>query len=141
MTVIVTPNGFRAPTPFEMKFIDVDQLLQGVEAPINLDLAVDQDPRVIQPCFCWVKSIRIPFSDFSDGRGFSLAKSLRQLGFERILRAQGHIIADQFYLALQSGFTEIEIDSELARRQPESQWLEQIQRKTINYQQRLLKVA
>ncbi|MCY4447151.1 MAG: DUF934 domain-containing protein [Rhodobacteraceae bacterium] len=141
MSIIVTDKGFKLLLGKEQEFVGIETLFQGVESPINLDLPNDQDPRVIQPCFCWIKIIRIPFPNFSDGRGFSLAARLRQLGYEGILRAQGHIIADQYNLARQSGFDEIEIDEMLAKRQPESHWLKQAQKRTLSYQKRLLKVA
>ena len=85
--------------------------------------------------------IRIPFPDFNDGRGFSLAKRLRQLGYEGVLRAQGYLIADQYRMARLSGFDEIEIDDLLAARQPEWLWQSQVMKKNLSYQERLLKTG
>jgi len=44
--------------------------------------------------------------------------------FHRIhtIRAQGPLISDQFRYALSCGFDEVEIDAEIAARQPESHW-------------------
>ena len=53
--------------------------------------------------------IRIDFPNFADGRGFTLARLIRLLGFVGRLRAKGHIIADQYAMARRSGFDEVEI--------------------------------
>lgn len=66
--------------------------------------------------------VKIAFPSFSDGRGFTLARRLRDAGFSGRLRAAGHVIADQYAMARRSGFDEVEISDDLARRQPEDQW-------------------
>jgi uncharacterized protein (DUF934 family) len=66
--------------------------------------------------------IVIGFPAFSDGRGFSLARALRNKGYRGLLRACGHLIADQTYHAEACGFDEIEIPETLSARQPEAQW-------------------
>lgn len=67
--------------------------------------------------------ISIDFPATGDGRGFSLARLLRTMGFSGELRAFGPLIADQFAYALACGFDTLEISSDLAERQPEYQWL------------------
>ena len=105
MTVIVTDEGFR------------DDDWHGPSAT----LAPDTDPADLkasmnEPLIC------IDFPSFSDGRGFTLARRLRDGGYVGRLRATGHLIADQYAMARRSGFDEVEIDDALARRQPEEQW-------------------
>ena len=65
----------------------------------------------------------IAFPAYSDGRGFSLAKQMRNAGFKGILRASGPLIADQFAYALACGFDEIELPEAQAARQPIEHWL------------------
>ena len=67
--------------------------------------------------------IAIDFPAMTDGRGFSLARSLRELGYRGKLRAVGKLIADQYAMARRVGFDEVQITAELAARQPEDQWL------------------
>ncbi|MDN3712367.1 DUF934 domain-containing protein [Paracoccus cavernae] len=67
--------------------------------------------------------IAVDFPAMTDGRGFSLARRLRELGYEGRLRAVGKLIADQYAMARRVGFDEVQISAELARRQPEDQWL------------------
>ena len=52
----------------------------------------------------------------------TLARRLRQMGYQGRLRARGHVIADQYAMARRSGFDEVEIDADLAARQPADQW-------------------
>ncbi|MGL5447617.1 MAG: DUF934 domain-containing protein, partial [Rhabdaerophilum sp.] len=67
--------------------------------------------------------IAIAFPSFSDGRGFSIAKSLRHAGYRGTLRAVGPLISDQFAYALACGFDEVELPEAVASRQPIAHWL------------------
>lgn len=107
MTVIVTDSGF-APEDFSGDW---------------LDLTADADPALLGDKLENVAAIRIAFASFADGRGFTLAARLRRIGFAGRLRAQGHVIADQYAMARRAGFDEVEIDTALAARQPAAQWL------------------
>ena len=78
--------------------------------------------------------IAIRFQSAADGRGFSLARKVRRLGFKRELRAVGPLIADQFAFALSCGFDTVEIPAEIATRQSESQWLDALQYISHSYQ-------
>ena len=81
--------------------------------------------------------VRVDFPSFSDGRGFTIARQLRRMGFDGRLRARGHVIADQYAMARRSGFDEVEISAELAARQPEDQWLRRADWRAHDYQNRL----
>ena len=67
--------------------------------------------------------IAVEFPAMTDGRGFTLARQLRELGFTGRLRATGKLISDQYAMARRVGFDEVEITAELAARQPAGQWL------------------
>lgn len=70
-----------------------------------------------------VPLLAIDFPAMTDGRGFSIARRLRELGYRGRLRAVGKLIADQYAMARRVGFDEVQISADLARRQPEDQWL------------------
>ena len=91
----------------------------------------------IAPAFERIALIRIAFPSHMDGRGFSLARHLRLLGYRGRLRACGPILADQYAMARRCGFDEVEIDPTLAERQPEAQWLFRANWQAHDYQQRL----
>lgn len=111
------------------------------EAPANdtasLDLPSDADVTALLPRLGGVAMIRIDFPSFADGRGFSLARRLRNAGYDGRLRARGHVLADQYAMARRSGFDEVEIDPALAARQPEAQWRARSDWRAHDYQSRL----
>lgn len=78
--------------------------------------------------------VAVSFPAFSDGRGFSLAKLIRNHGFTGTLRASGPLIADQFAYALSCGFDEIELPETSASRQPVQQWLKAVSQISHGYQ-------
>ena len=91
----------------------------------------------IVPVFERIALIRIAFPSHLDGRGFSLARHLRLLGYRGRLRASGRILADHYAMIRRSGFDEVEIDPALAERQPEEQWLFRANWQSHDYQERL----
>lgn len=101
---------------------------------LGVDLPNDLHPDALRPFLRRLDLIAIPFPRFSDGRGFSLGRMLRAMGYAETLRATGWIIPDQFGFALRCGFDEIEIDDAQAVRQPIGQWLPAPGRFTDFYQ-------
>ncbi len=82
-----------------------------------------------------VDLVAVAFPKFSDGRGFSVAKQLREEGYRGTLRASGALIPDQFAFALQCGFDEVEIDDERLARQPVPQWMHALTQIGESYQE------
>lgn len=121
MSVVVTDTGF---TRDDWPEAAVD--LPGDTAPEALDGAIKG-----------ASHIRVLIPAFSDGRGFTLAKQLRRMGFSGRLRASGPLIADQYAMARRSGFDEVEIPQAMAERQPEGDWLARADWRAAHYQRRL----
>ncbi|MAQ46533.1 MAG: oxidoreductase [Confluentimicrobium sp.] len=137
MSVIVTDTGFGS-EDWSHEFHSVEALGQEVGAPaFALDLASDTDPAALEGRLDGVDLIRVDFPSSADGRGFTIARALRRMGFAGRLRAKGHVIADQYAMARRCGFDEIEIDDALAARQPEPQWLFRADWQAHDYQSRL----
>ena len=132
---IVTDRGF-AVDDWQGGFATPDNLAANDATPA-VDLASDTDPEVLQDHLPNIPMIRVDFPSFADGRGFSIARRLRDMGFKGRLRAKGHVIADQYAMARRSGFDEVEIDEDLAARQPEVQWLARANWRAHDYQSRL----
>lgn len=118
-TVIVTGEGFAAPPEGEV-FVTVEDAGAGGE--LCIDLGVDGDPAALAPHLARTALIRIAFPRTGDGRGFTLAREVRRMGYGGRLRAAGALIPDQWPMARACGFDEIEIDADRARRQPERSW-------------------
>lgn len=119
-TVLVTERGFAPGNPAE-DFLALAEVADGTD-PLRIDLPADVDPRSAAPHFWRTSVIRIPFRSFADGRGFTLARELRRLGYRGRIRAAGHIIPDQWPLARACGIDEAEIEEAQAHRQPEAAW-------------------
>lgn len=107
MSVIVRDDGFHA---------------DDFSGAGMLDIAQDTLPQALPRDFAGIGLIAVAFPAFNDGRGFSLARHLRALGYTGRLRARGHLIADQYAMARRAGFDEVEISDDLALRQPADQW-------------------
>ena len=137
MSVIITDSGFVS-DDWGHGFISIDQLADHDDVPARaVDLPSDSDPAVLTGRTEAIELIRVDFPSFADGRGFTVARRLRLMGFKGRLRAKGHVIADQYAMARRAGFDEVEIDEELARRQPEAQWLARANWRDHDYQSRL----
>ncbi|WP_299896711.1 DUF934 domain-containing protein [uncultured Ruegeria sp.] len=133
MNVIVTDEGF-SPDDWTDGFVTLDDAANDVVA---LDVSSDTDPDELYDRLGSARLVRVDFPSFADGRGFTIARALRLKGYTGRLRAKGHVLADQYAMARRSGFDEVEIDEDLADRQPEDQWLSRANWKENNYQARL----
>lgn len=102
---------------------------------LGLRIANDAERARLRPWLHRVGLIAVLFPAFSDGRGFSLGKWLREQGFAGRLRAEGPVIADQWPHLRGCGFDEVLIPEALAARQPEAQWRAAEARIGLAYQQ------
>ncbi|MFC7705022.1 DUF934 domain-containing protein [Plastorhodobacter daqingensis] len=132
MSVIVTDEGFR-PDDWTGGFAPLGER----SGPQALDLPADTDPETLRGQLEGVELIRVAFPSFSNGRGFTIGRWLRTMGYEGRLRAAGHVIADQYAMARRVGFDEVEISDELAARQPAGQWQYRADWQAHDYQSRL----
>ncbi|KPQ06847.1 MAG: hypothetical protein HLUCCA12_07720 [Rhodobacteraceae bacterium HLUCCA12] len=137
MSVIVTDTGF-ADDDWQAGFVVPDDLGgDAAKSGAGLDLAAEIDAETVAPLLRDASMIRIRFAGFADGRGFTLARRLRRLGFAGRLRAAGPVLADQYTMARRSGFDEVEIDADLAARQPADHWRFRADWRAHDYQSRL----
>ncbi|NRB00966.1 MAG: DUF934 domain-containing protein [Rhodobacteraceae bacterium] len=136
-SIIITDDGF-AQEDWTQAFVTPEDLAANDAAPVvAVDLTSDADLAPLQDRLDRIDMVRVDFPSFSDGRGFTIARQLRRMGFDGRLRARGHVIADQYAMARRSGFDEVEISAELAARQPEDQWLRRADWRAHDYQNRL----
>ncbi len=135
MSVIVTDTGF-APDDWTAGFATLADLDTAPHTQA-IDLLNTDDPMRLSNRLADFTLIRIAFPAFSDGRGFTLARRLRVMGFTGRLRAHGPVIADQYAMFRRTGFDEVEIPDDLALRQPQDQWQFRADWQTHDYQSRL----
>lgn len=116
MTVIVTDAGFAPGTQVET--VALAQLADQTA----VDLANTDDPLALRDHLDRLTLIRVAFPAFNDGRAFTIARRLREMGYKGRLLAKGPVIADQYAMLRRVGFDGAEIPEDLAARQPAEQW-------------------
>lgn len=138
MGVVVTEAGFVPDSFAGTEALPFELLWSGQDLPeeaLVVEFPNDRDPADLSPWLDRLALVRVPFPASNDGRGFSIARALREAGYAGRLRAVGPLIADQLRFALQVGFDEVEIPDALAARQPEAEWR---LRPQASYQSRLM---
>jgi uncharacterized protein (DUF934 family) len=138
MTVLVTEAGFTPDDWAEGRVLPFDFFWSGQDLPeeaLAVEFPNDRDPADLMPWLDRLALIRVGFPAMGDGRGFSIARRLRAMGYAGRLRAVGPLVADQFRAARRVGFDEIELPDALAERQPEAQWRAEMRQ---SYQERLV---
>ena len=77
--------------------------------------------------------IELPFPAFTDGRAYSLARHIRDLGFAGTLRATGNVLPDQLQYMKQLGFDSFAVSD----RFPEDVWTAAARQMSVTYQRGL----
>lgn len=131
MTVIVTDAGFAPGTQAEV--VSLADLTDQTE----VDLINTDDPAALAGHLDRLRLIRVAFPAFNDGRAFTIARRLREMGYTGQLLAKGPVIADQYAMLRRVGFDGAEIPEDLAARQPADQWQFRADWQAHHYQARL----
>jgi uncharacterized protein (DUF934 family) len=77
----------------------------------------------------------LPFPAFNDGRAYSIARQLREMGYRGELRAIGNVLPDQLQLMLQVGFDTFDI----GERFPLAIWQQASKQMSLAYQRGLFR--
>lgn len=123
----------------ETAVIVTDQGFVPATGQDTLDLPPDAGLDDLQAALDTTAIVRIAFPGFADGRGFTLARRLRLMGFAGHLRAHGHVLADQYAMARRCGFDDVEISADLAARQSQDQWQNRANWQAHDHRSRLLR--
>ncbi len=106
------PEGKPAVVTLDRWLKERDTLI-GRNAPIGLKLKSDQSPATVADDLDRFDLIVLEFPKFTDGRGYSQARILRQrLGYTGELRATGNVLRDQYLFMDRCGIDSIEIADE-----------------------------
>lgn len=90
--------------PLEVFLASVPGFLEAGAVMLPPDAAVER----LAPRLEELELICVDFPKFRDGRGFTLARRLRQVfGFAGDVRAVGHVLPDQFAALVDCGFSTI----------------------------------
>jgi uncharacterized protein (DUF934 family) len=89
-----------------MPLIDVHGAALAQSEAVTVQLGPDAKLEEVAPGLCAAGRVEIEFPKFRDGRGFTLARTLRErFGYKGDIRATGHFIPDQFAALVACGFS------------------------------------
>lgn len=134
----VAPKGAKVIVPLER--LREEGIPEGAGA-VGVHVPNDTDARTLSEHLPRLSLVSVAFPSFSDGRGFSIARRLRGLGFRGELRAAGPVIADQYPMLLAVGFDTIEIPEAMADRQKDDDWSQARDSVSLTYQSGLRRGA
>jgi uncharacterized protein (DUF934 family) len=84
--------------------------LAGRNAELGVQVASTTHPDELAPFLDRVSLVVVEFPKFRDGRGFSIARTLRErFRFAGDLRAVGHILPDQYAFLVRCGFSGVAV--------------------------------
>ncbi len=89
-----------------------DWLALGSPANAGVQAEPGDDCRCFEGAVDCLPLIAVYFSVFTDGRGFSIARELRDMGYRNEIRARGHFLPDQAQLLWRCGFDAFQPDDE-----------------------------
>ena len=97
------PEEGKAFLPFA-RWLAEREALAGDSRPLGVVVKPGDDPEKLAPDLDRLAAIAIDFPAFTDGRGFSYARVLREhLGYRGELRAVGNVLLDQIPLMIRCG--------------------------------------
>lgn len=102
---------------------------------LGLRLGNTDKPEALSTFLPRLSLIILPFPAFNDGRAYSLARSLREMGYAQELRATGNVLPDQLQFMLQVGFDSFEI----GERFPLETWTKASRQMSLAYQRGLFR--
>ncbi|WP_095011556.1 DUF934 domain-containing protein [Tsuneonella mangrovi] len=100
---------FRDDEPVDHPAVTVDSYL-GQDDAAAVRIEPGDDARALIPHIAALKLVEINFPAFTDGRGYSAARVLREAGYTGELRAVGDVLVDQLSAMRRCGFDSFEPD-------------------------------
>jgi uncharacterized protein (DUF934 family) len=84
-------------------------------APVGVRLKSDQSPVALAVDLDHVALVAIEFPKFTDGRGFSYARMLRdRFGYAGEIRAVGQVLRDQYLFMVRCGIDTVELPDDIS---------------------------
>ena len=110
------PSDGRVIVPYAYALAD-DALLAGDNRPLGVLIAPGDDVEAIGDEIHRFAVVAVAFPAFTDGRGYSTARILREfMGYRGDIRAVGNVLLDQIPLMRRCGIDAFVVTNETARR-------------------------
>lgn len=105
MSEIATPETlrFRDDEPADEPAVSLDAFLDQPNA-VSVRIEGGDDVRRLGPALARLRLVEIDFPRFRDGRGYSSARILREMGYKGELKAVGDVLVDQLLFMRRCGF-------------------------------------
>lgn len=100
---------FRDDEPVDHPAVTVDAYLEQTNAAA-VRIEPGDDARALIPHLAGLRLVEVNFPAFTDGRGYSAARMLREAGYTSELRAVGDVLVDQLSAMRRCGFDAFEPD-------------------------------
>ncbi len=95
--------SLRDDSPVSETPVSIEDFLGNSNAT-SVRIEVGEDARQLLPYLDRIAMVEISFPAFTDGRGYSAARVLREAGYDGELRAQGDVLLDQIRYMHRCGF-------------------------------------
>lgn len=110
------PSDGRVIVPYATALAD-DTVLAGDNRPLGVLIAPGDDVEAIGEAIHRFAVVAVAFPAFTDGRGYSTARILREfMGYRGEIRAVGNVLLDQIPLMRRCGIDAFVVTNETARR-------------------------
>lgn len=145
LPITVTASGFQDNDWLDRPYVllsDPQSVAESDLAGAVISINGDDDMEILRPWLLHITAVEIYFDTAHDGRGFSLARWLIEMGFEGEMRAAGALHVDQFPHAIQCGISALNLSRQAALRMPEQYWIDTAATVVTeqNYQSRLMPI-
>jgi len=97
------PLRFRDDAVPDEPAVSLDAFLDQSNA-VSVRLEAGDDVRRLDPVLDRIRLIEVDFPKFRDGRGFSSARILREMGYSGEIKATGDVLVDLVYFMRRCGF-------------------------------------
>ena len=97
---------------------------------LGVEFPNEERPELLEAFLPSLSLIALTFPQFADGRAYSQARQLRQLGFDGELRATGNVLPDQLSFMLEVGFDAFEVTERFS----EDAWEHAVSSISLTYQ-------
>lgn len=127
LPITVTASGFRDNEWLGRPYLSIDKLASltaSERAKAVIIIHGDQEVETLKPWLDDITAVEIHFDTAHDGRGFSLAHRLKNIGFKGSIRGAGSLHVDQFPHAIRCGISSLNLTQEAALRMPEQYWVD-----------------
>jgi uncharacterized protein (DUF934 family) len=97
------PLRFRDDPTADEPAVSLEAFVEQTQA-LSVRIEAGDDVRRLAPALGRVKLVEVDFPKFRDGRGFSTARILREMGYTGEIKATGDVLLDLVYFMRRCGF-------------------------------------